>query len=90
MCDSCWNAAYITARLTGKHQADRWQVRRLRGKWAVYSPGSDTAHEDWPTLSEAMTAARQLSIVTELFKPGGVTAFKQLRQDAETWARLSG
>lgn len=22
MCDSCWNAAYITARLTGKHQAE--------------------------------------------------------------------
>jgi hypothetical protein len=22
MCDSCWNAAYITARLTGKHQSE--------------------------------------------------------------------
>jgi len=70
--------------------SDRWRVCRWHGKWAVFAPDCNVAHEDWPTLAEAHTAAIQLAIADHLFKPGGVTAFKQLRSDAETWARLSG
>lgn len=57
----------------------KWKVRLWRGRWAVFAPGNDTAHEAWDTLPDAHTAAIQLSIAAELFQRGGVTRFYAMK-----------
>ena len=49
-----------------------WRVCKRHGVWRVYDGNS--WHESWPTLPEAHTAAMQLAITRDIFKPGGVAA----------------
>ena len=55
---------------------NRWKVIKRNNRWRVYDNGQ--WHETHDTLTQAHTAATQLAVTTECFRPGGLTILKYL------------